>query len=169
MAATSVGITGPQRRVELVAVTSPQTCTHAAVPSCSFPDHIRRRDVAARLAQQMWAPLSGAGRQTPGGIIEDRLARPDNWISVNLWAADAESTATELARGTTAWQLCGRDHVTQRAMGVGANQRVAWLLSQLDDPSNPQPARNSIATILKLPVDQQVEWWYQRPADTACA
>jgi hypothetical protein len=52
-------------------------------------------------------------------------------------------------------------------MGAGANQRVAWLLSQLDSAANPQ-RRDSIAPILKLPPDQQVAWWYQRPTDISC-
>jgi hypothetical protein len=167
VAALSVSVTGPHRRVELVAVKGPKVCAETPVRSCSFPDHDRRRDTAAHLAERLWAPLIAAGRPLPDGIVEDRLERPENWIPVNLWASDATSTAVELARETTTWHLCGPDHAGQRVMGAGANQRVAWLLSQLDSAANPQ-RRDSIAPILKLPPDQQVAWWYQRPTDISC-
>jgi hypothetical protein len=166
IAVVSVSVTGPQRRIELVAATGPMSCAGGDVPACSFPDHIRRRDAAARLANEMWAPLQSAARPTPGGIIEDRLARPGNWIPINLWAADAESAALELARGTVAWQLCGPEHAQQRAMGLGANQRVTWLLSQLGGIAG--TPRDATTPVAGLPIDQQIAWWYQRPTDATC-
>ncbi|WBQ03412.1 hypothetical protein [Kribbella sp. CA-293567] len=167
VAAVSVSVTGPQRRVELVAAKGPMVCADTPVPSCSFPDHDRRRNTAAQLVARMWAPLAAAGRPLPEGIIEDRLERPANWIPVNLWASDPVAAAGELARETTTWHLCGPGNPGQRVLGSGANQRIAWLLSQLDDATAPQ-RRDSIASILKLPSDQQVVWWYQRPPDISC-
>lgn len=168
LAMLSVSITGPQRRVELVDATSPRSCTEVPVDACSFPDHVRRRDAAARLAETMWAPLATTGRPVPAGVIEDRLKRPDDWIPVNLWAQDAGSAALDLARGTASWQLCGRDHAEQRALGQGANQRVAWLIAQLNDSSDPVPYGDAIAPILRMPLAEQIAWWYQRPADASC-
>lgn len=173
---------GPQRRHELTAAAGPKVCRDAPVPSCSFPDHDNRRQAVAELAAQMWAPMKAAGRPTPAGVSEDRLDQPSNWVSVNLWSPDRLSAAIELASTTTSWHLCRSQSTgqptgdpnepqvsTALAAGPGAEQRVAWLLVQLDDLALPGRPPQPLVPILNLSMEQQVAWWYERPTDLSCA